>query len=239
MRDEELAFEDECFLSGDAYAEHGPYDVDYSSLTGLPSSSRPTPKAYDDPYADSYNSLDVTESQRSLQIRIPTESSSFEYGRQLRGRRRGNRGRGERGHRGHGRGRHAGQRHPVPVSPSADQHTGYSLTQHQYEEYSPLYPDQHLPHPIALQNDHPMNYGSQLQNYSQPFVQPHINPRFASAFGFSVYPPLSPVSQGYAPAFSPHDFPHEQYGISSNSADDWSVPAQDGSTANSQSRTAQ
>lgn len=236
MRDEELAFEDECFLSGDAYAEHGPYDVDYGSLSGLPPSSRPTPTAYDDPYADSYNSLDVTESQGALQSSIPrTESPSFEYGRPLRGRRRGNRGRGERGHRGHGRGRHAGQRHPAisaPVSPSPDQYTTYFQTHRQYDEYSPLYPEQHLPHPMALQNVH---YGSEPQNYLQPFVQPHINPRFASAFGFSVYPPSSP---GYTPSCPP-DFPHGQYGISNNTADEWSVPAQDGSTANSQSETAQ
>lgn len=226
MRDEELAAADDLFMNGHAYDEHGPYDVDYASLTGLPSSSRPVPTAYDDPYADSYNLPlpDVPEPAKPPSTDVPRANSSpIDHERPLRGRRRGNRGRGhgDRGHHGRGRGRNAGRSYPMSpaLSMPPDQSSSYSTLRH--EEYSPLYPEQDMLH-------------SPSQAMYQPFgVQPHINPRFASAFGWSMHPPPSSAPQGYAGApsyFDPHGLSQGQYGTSTNWTGEWSVPKQDGSS---------
>jgi H/ACA ribonucleoprotein complex non-core subunit NAF1 len=246
MRDEELVAMDELFLSGDAYDEHGPYDVDYASLTGLASSSRPTPTAYDDPYSDSYNSSEVTE-PASPSTGIPrANSSSFghDLDRPPRGR-RGIRGRGVGERRSRGRARNAGPRHqmsPALLSMPSDQAASYSQTLYQHEEYSPLYPEQNTPRPLPLQNLHPTYYAPQPHNYLQPFgVQPHINPRFASAFGLSMYPAPSAAPQGYGGTqgfLNPHGFSQE--GTSStNWTADWSLPVQDSSAHSSPSETTQ
>jgi hypothetical protein len=109
-----------------------------------------------------------------------------------------------------------------------DQGMSYSQNFRQDGEYSPLYPEQHIPAPMALQNPHPTFYAPPPQNYLEPFgVQPHINPRFASAFGLSMYPPPNSTPQSYASAPSPHGFPQGQYGTPSNWTDERS--AQDGS----------
>jgi H/ACA ribonucleoprotein complex non-core subunit NAF1 len=238
MRDEELAALDDLFMSGHAYDEHGPYDIDYASLTGLPSSSRPVPAAYDDPYADSYNLPDVAEPERPPSHSVPRPTPpSNDQNRPSRGRGRGSRGRGhgERGH--HGRGR-AGRRYQsLALSMPPDQSASYSSLHH--EEYSPLYPEQDMLRPPLSQNSFSMyHHASPPQNYLPPFgVQPHINPRFASAFGFSMYPPTGSASQDYAGTqgyVDPHGFSQGQYG-SSNLTEEWSIPMQD----NSQSEAAQ
>ena len=230
MRDEELAAADEVFMSGHAYDEHGPYDIDYSSLTGLSSPSRPIPTAYDDPYADSYNSPDVAEPEVLPNTDVPRASlSSIDLDRPSRGRKRGNRGRGygERGHHGRGRARNAGRRYSMSPASSmpSDQSASYSTPHH--EEYSPLYPSQDMLRPMPSQNSYPTY---QPQNYSQPFgVQPHINPRFASAFGLSMYPPLSSAPQGYDGTqgyLGPHGSSQGQYGTSEIWTDEWNVPMQ-------------
>jgi hypothetical protein len=159
-------------MNGHAYDEHGPYDIDYASLTGLPSSSRPVPTAYDDPYADSYNLPlpDVPEPEAPPSTDVPRANSSrLSQDRPLRGRRRGNRGRGhgDRGHHGRGRGRNAGRSYPMSpaLSMPPDQSSSYSTLHH--EEYSPLYPEQDLQRQMPSQDSYPMYHVSQHQDYSQ------------------------------------------------------------------------
>ncbi|KAF8910108.1 Gar1/Naf1 RNA binding region-domain-containing protein [Gymnopilus junonius] len=87
MRDQELA--DEGFFSRNAYDEHGPYDIDYSSPG--PSSSRPAPIPYDDPYGDAYTAPDIVdpESKAANTATATAESgsgsveskSSYDHGR--------------------------------------------------------------------------------------------------------------------------------------------------------------
>ena len=230
MRDEELAA-DEVFMSGHAYDEHEPYDIDYA---GVPPSSRPTPSPYDDPYADSYNLPDVTEPEGPMGTTVPrVSSSSVEHLRPSRGRKHGNRGRGfdERGQRSRGRVRNPGRQHQTsPALPSMPHEWTASSTLPHHEEYSPLYPEQRTLYPMPLENSYPMPYVSQPQNYLQQFgVQPHINPRFASAFGLSMYPSTNSAPQGYTAGTQTYLGSSQlQYGTT-NWTDGWSVPMRDGS----------
>jgi H/ACA ribonucleoprotein complex non-core subunit NAF1 len=220
-------------MSGRAYDEHGPYDVDYSSLTAPPPPSRPIPSAYDDPYAESYNSPVVTEPEGPPRSDVPrASSSSIDHDRPSRGRRRGNRGRGhgDRGQRGRGRAR----RYPISPTPSIPPDQSASHTALHLEEYSPLYPAQDMRRTIPSQNLYPMYQVSQSQDYLPQYgVQPHINPRFASAFGLSMYPSPSLAPQGYSGSQGypgPPGFSQGQYGTSANWSDEWNGPMQDRSS---------
>jgi len=236
MHDQELAVADEVFFSGNAYDEHGPYDIDYTSLPAIPSSSSSrSTLPYDDPYADSYVAPEVVEAPSE-----PTFSRdrSFDRDRPTRGRGRGNRSRsyGDRGSgRGGGRGR--GQRHPrqhqearpspkafLPSTQTTEQ-VGYP-GHHRQQEYSPLYPDQQMRGPIPMHHSYSTSSGYQHQpQYTESLgflldIQPHINPRFASALGFSVHPTFAghvrnPPSQEQA------------YTSPSNWTDEWTIPTLD------------
>lgn len=228
MYDQDLAVADEVFFSGNAYDEHGPYDIDYTSLPAIPSPSSSRSKLpYDDPYADTYVTPEVVEA--------PTEPNfsrdrSFDRDRPLRGRGRGNRSRSY-GDRGPGRG--GGQRHPrqrqgARPSPKAFSPSTQTTEQvghpghHRQQEYSPLYPDQQMPVPYS----YPTSSGYQLQPQHVeslgflPDVQPHINPRFASAFGFSVHPAFAGLGR---------DPPSQEQGYvsPSNWTDEWTIPTSD------------
>ncbi|KAJ7459102.1 NAF1-domain-containing protein [Mycena galericulata] len=120
-----------------------------------------------------------------------------------RGRERGERGRG-------GRGRGNSERHPPRHDPRSAPRASLEPYEHHHPPPRPLsptsmaiaratgqFPDgsgfSSLPHshshsapntptaPWAFDPSHQFNFGYQ----QQPFVQPHINPRFASAFGMS------------------------------------------------------
>jgi H/ACA ribonucleoprotein complex non-core subunit NAF1 len=215
MRDDELMDADNNILfSGDAYAERGPYDIDYTSLPG-PSSSSSSHRAavpYDDPYADDVGVVE-REGGFGLEARAVRgrERAHHAHGR---GRGRGGHGHGRaRGGGGRGRerereGRRRGGHQPPPSTPPVgmaqqnSQATGYfglqqQQQQQQQSEYSPFYPEQHpLSLPFPPYATYPMQ---QPASPMTPFgVQPHINPRFASAFGLASPSPTPPSSSSLA-----------------------------------------
>ncbi len=254
MRDDELMDADNFSFSGDAYAERGPYDIDYTSLPGPSSSSSSHPAAipYDDPYADDVGVLNVAERQVGLEVRAVR---GRERAHHAHGRGRGRGGHRDRGHArgGGGRGRERdreGRRQgghqqiiqppsttPVGIAQRNNQATGYFGLQQQQSEYSPFYPEQHpLPLPFPPYATYPM---MQMQPASPmtPFnVQPHINPRFASAFGLaSPAPPPPPASSSSSLAQQEYlggtrtmySNGASSHAASSDWAGEWSVPMQE------------
>jgi len=297
MRDQELA--DETFFSRNAYDEHGPYDMDFP-VAG-PSSSRPAPIPYDDPYGEAYTAPDVEVREARLEAdlssRRPSDRGSAahpgsSYDRTLRperGRGRGSRGRGHggnsQGDRGRGgRGRERGPQkfgkdrsfsssdpygnrptQPRSMSPTslaiarATGQISYSGQDQQQQHYqnapqdhrSPMYSDANagswsygevpMPYGYIPQGYPPQHQG---QNFMQtaPFVQPHINPRFASAFGLGLqaqgqqgYNPMSPMGHQQQEFTYPGqnsmaiggEAAPSTHAASSNWADEWTVPVQE------------
>ena len=99
MRDQELA--EEAIFGRNAYDEHGPYDIDYT--TPGPS-SRPAPIPYDDPYGDDYTAPDVADREAAAAAAssgTPRDTGAGpSYGASA-----GDASRGTDRHEGHGRGR--------------------------------------------------------------------------------------------------------------------------------------
>lgn len=240
MRDDELMDANTSFFSGNAYAEYGPYDIDYTSPAGPSSSSCSATIPYDDPYADDTGVPNVAE--REVTLKTQTVRSQ-ERGHHMRGRRRGRGGGG--GHRdgGYARGGGRGGRDrdrqeghqqmappttPVGIAQGTRQAADYYGLQHQ--QYSPLYPEQQ--HPMSLPytpyTTYPMMM--QMQSASTPFaVQPHINPRFASAFGLAV-PSRPSVGQRNYLGGQGNQVLYGQ-GASASDWTEWSAPMQEpGST---------
>jgi H/ACA ribonucleoprotein complex non-core subunit NAF1 len=213
MRDQDMMTES--VLNKSAFDEHGPYDLDYGA-----GPSRPTPKPYDDPSlsADDASPSNGTAASSSSRIQFERSRSrdrSFSQQSEGWGRGRGGR-RGKRANN-HPRGS-SGRDGGFPRS------TGTAGAD--AEGYDPRMPQESLPSPLVQgQNsnyapsmdtsaswDYPSQPFGQLQSqqpfmfpgpsyqtpYAQPsaFVQPHINPRFASTFGFQVAPSAAGYAQG-------------------------------------------
>ncbi|KAF7784155.1 hypothetical protein Agabi119p4_320 [Agaricus bisporus var. burnettii] len=173
--------------------------------------SRPAPQPYDDPYSNAYDPVEPEKSAGSPKDHSrpqieQSRPSTYRGGRPPRGR---GRGRGRRYSTDSDRisGRGTG---PLPqLSPS-----GMKL-----EEYDPRMPHEAPPslYPQDPSWVYPPTQGfNQFHNqpymfpglpyqqtYASPsaFVQPHINPRFASAFGLQMsptVPPYEPATSAYA-----------------------------------------
>ncbi|KAF7303199.1 ACT-7 domain-containing protein [Mycena kentingensis (nom. inval.)] len=193
MRDQDMGF-----YEANPYGEHTAYDDNY----GAGPSSRPAPMPYDDdPYAD-------IPMDAPLPLPRPPPKE-FDSGRgRGRGRNR-NDSRGRRGGGGGGRGRGS-------ATSSGSGARGYGFGQPPPRSNSPTsmaiaratgqYPD-------GAGYVNPSHFQTQTQSYSTPaapwpaanygtpgpgagFVQPHINPRFASVFGFGVMAPGQPPPHG-------------------------------------------
>ncbi|KAJ7193297.1 Gar1/Naf1 RNA binding region-domain-containing protein [Mycena pura] len=217
MRDQDMDF-----YEHNPYGDHSAYDEDFGA-----GPSRPAPMPYDDPYSDEYNNVPPADLEPPSLPPLPTPHSrtnSFQDGSsgRSRGRQRGlgrpegsGRGRGrERGRGGRGwgdnnhtsrrseeRGREMSEpygRHPQrPLSPTT---MAIARATGQFPDGSDFSPHSASGTPAASWTFDP----SQQFNvgYPSPFVQPHINPRFASAFGLNVYPQPQPQPYYYQPALS-------------------------------------
>ncbi|KAF4573233.1 hypothetical protein EYR36_007743 [Pleurotus pulmonarius] len=241
MRDQDLRY-----MSGDAYAEKSPYDIDFTEAP-----PRPPPMPYDDdPYADDYipppaPSPSTSQPQTSPSRNIGPDESRFRPqrpsnrgadrrdGRPQRGRGRG-RGRGDAPRRGRGDfGRSHARPGPYNVSPDLSSSSPSSPvapwpTQPYYEpSISPQfsYPPPPPSDPSAswgLQ----ASYNPNASNF-QPYVQPHINPRFASMFG--INPNMASQThhmvfgQGPGQGATMSNVGDGRNQVSSNWSDEWTV----------------
>jgi H/ACA ribonucleoprotein complex non-core subunit NAF1 len=201
---------DQIFYGANPYDAHGPYDDGYRAA----GPSRPAPIPYDDPYADEVK-VDIVKYEEDLngpstEARLLVREPERQFG-DNRGRGRG-RGRGHDrggGARDRGRGRGRGRQRswgesrwsqPNPVAPSMEPHnTSTSI---------PLSPtsdeiERAINQPVGVPNYSSQPFspsptwgyqpggfqGHQFgQQQQQQSIQPHINPRFASAFGFNGPP---------------------------------------------------
>ncbi|KAJ7293014.1 Gar1/Naf1 RNA binding region-domain-containing protein [Mycena rebaudengoi] len=201
------------FMERGPYDDHSPYDDNFGS-----GPSRPAPIPYDDPYSDEYNNVpDSNTEPPPLPPTLPTprgRANSCPGSVPGRGRGRGrgdrgeSRGRGrDRGGRGRGRGRGNSERgpgrrhsndgdwapqaspydphHPRPLSPTS---LAIARATGQFADGSDFTGQSHSAPSTptaswAFDPSHQFNFG-----YQQPFIQPHINPRFASAFGINFQP---------------------------------------------------
>ncbi|KAF7307157.1 ACT-7 domain-containing protein [Mycena indigotica] len=176
MRDQDMPF-----YETNPYADNSAYDDNY----GAGPSSRPAPMPYDDPYSDDYTNMQTPPPQ-------PPQNSISNIGR--------GRGRGSRGQRRGRGGGHRSQRfddrrssQPPPQARSS------SPTSMAIARATGQYPDgsgyvqqasqTHLNPTAQWPDPSQFNFGTPSSN---GFVQPHINPRFASAFGFGVVPQQPP-----------------------------------------------
>jgi H/ACA ribonucleoprotein complex non-core subunit NAF1 len=205
---------DKIFYGTNPYDAHGPYDDGYR----VAGPSRPAPIPYDDPYADEIKAdimkYEEDLSSSSAEARLYGRESERSFGGS-RGRGRG-RGRGhdksggavDRG-RGRGRGRPDRGRRSWGESRASQQNpTAPSVEPYNTSTSNPLSPTSdeiergiNQPFGIPGYSSHPFppsplwgyqsggfqghQFGQQQQQQS---VQPHINPRFASAFGFNGSP---------------------------------------------------
>ncbi|KAI6031455.1 Gar1/Naf1 RNA binding region-domain-containing protein [Pisolithus microcarpus] len=180
---------DELFTRSNPYDAHGPYDDDYS----ISGPSRQAPLPYDDPYAEHPPPETIGQepekpshvhSQRPLPS---TGERTFE----ARGRGRGQRGRGHsrevKGPRGRmSRGRpgryHSGSTRTPEGHPPSSLSVFESAVAGNFSSDPSMYSQSQ---PEAASWYHQQRGSLRSQSY-QPQVQPHINPRFASAFGFTL-----------------------------------------------------
>jgi H/ACA ribonucleoprotein complex non-core subunit NAF1 len=259
MHDQDLV--DDIILKGNAYDEHGPYDLDFSA-----GPSRPPPIPYDDPYADEY----PPESRSSGLINrsIPNRS---EYQTSIHGNRPDHKN--DRGHsyvRGRGRGRDRehdkrgkGRQKWVDTTRGPHQNSSASGTSwdgrpiamsQSSVSYDPLIARPLSPTSLAIAHvtgqlpdgsnismphihstveawsyqDPRLHQGAPFhfnqQGFPPPFVQPHINPRFASAFGLHMNMNMGSMQpQQYDPyeGSNMHSVSSLQ---TSDWADEWAVP---------------
>ena len=197
------SYNDMDFGAGPSRPAPMPYDDPYSDSYGIPQdNSAPGSNGSSRPAPDVPENSDARPPQRS---RTETISGPGRFNDRGRGRGRG--GPRERGGRGRGRGRgrdHYGgvQRQgswsddrgteiPRPLSPTS---SAIARVTGQYGDGS-MYAAPQQTMNIAqngwdyTQSQQP-NFNFNFGGYQQPFVQPHINPRFASAFAFNfgMYP---------------------------------------------------
>jgi len=180
------------YRGSNPYDAHGPYDDDYHATRP----SRPSPVPYDDPYAD----VPISD------VCVPLVETDTKFGGAIResgevgpkasrGRivRRGTRGRGDRNHQPRtSRREYLGYHKPAASQRTQDPDTHQPLpTTSRMVERATGYGhvvDATTPYPYVqpASNAWFSPDANHIQNYRQPFVQPHINPRFASAFGLNL-----------------------------------------------------
>ncbi|KAG1765109.1 Gar1/Naf1 RNA binding region-domain-containing protein [Suillus occidentalis] len=199
---------DKIFYGANPYDAHGPYDDGYRAA----GPSRPAPIPYDDPYADEVK-VDIVKYEEDLNS-PSTEARLF--GREPeknvgdhRGRGRG-RGRGHDrggGARDRGRGRGRGRQRSCGESRwSQPNHTAPSMESYNTSTSIPLSPtsneiERTINQPVGIPsyssqpfspsptwNYQPGGFQGHQYGQQQQSIQPHINPRFASAFGFNGPP---------------------------------------------------
>lgn len=261
MRDQDLV--DDVILKGNAYDEHGPYDLDFSA-----GPSRPPPIPYDDPYADDYppRSSDLPMSS-ALTTASGLSTSRGEHQTSIHGtwhprgnlghsRDRGRRGRG-RGGRVEGRQRRADTaRNPQQNSSASDLSwdgrpiaRSRSVTPYDSHIPRPLSPTSlaiahatgqlpvdsnvYMPHNHVndeawgyqdprFQQQAPVHFNT--QSYSPPFVQPHINPRFASAFGLHMNMHMGLMQPQQYDQYEGNNMHSVSSPQTPDWADEWAVP---------------
>ncbi|KAI6136374.1 Gar1/Naf1 RNA binding region-domain-containing protein [Pisolithus sp. B1] len=180
---------DELFTRSNPYDAHGPYDDDYS----ISGPSRQTPLPYDDPYAEHPPPETIgQEPDKPSHVRPQRPlRGAGERTFETRGRGRGQRGRGHsreaKGFRGRiSRGRpgsyHGGSTRTPEGHPPSSPGVFESAVTGNFSSDASMY-SQSQPEPASW---HYQQRGSLRSQSYQPPVQPHINPRFASAFGFTL-----------------------------------------------------
>jgi H/ACA ribonucleoprotein complex non-core subunit NAF1 len=202
---------EDTYRGSNPYDAHGPYDDDYH-VTGP---SRPPPVPYDDPYADVPTS-DVRVNPMEMNGEFsggPNCESGGDGPKASRGRisSRGTRGRGVRNHQSWSTSRR-GYRHNSVASQrpfDSDSDQSFSATSRMVEcaiGYG-QFGDAIVPHPAVqpASNTWLSPETNNIQDYRQPFIQPHINPRFASAFGLNL--PSGPMISWASQNAHDHTFP--------------------------------
>ncbi|KAG1783563.1 Gar1/Naf1 RNA binding region-domain-containing protein [Suillus placidus] len=190
------------FYGANPYDAHGPYDDGYR----VAGPSRPAPIPYDDPYADEVK-VDIVKYEEDLsgpstEARLSGREPERNFG-DSRGRGRG-RGRGQGGgarDRGRGRGRgrpDRGRRSWGESRWSQQNPTAPSMESYQTSTSMPQSPtsderERGTNQPVGIPSYSSQPFSpSQTWGYQpggfQASVQPHINPRFASAFGYNGPP---------------------------------------------------
>lgn len=214
------------YRGSNPYDAHGPYDDDYH-VTGP---SRPLPVPYDDPYADV-----PTSDGRVRPMEMNGEfGGNCESGRDSpkvsRGRifSRGTRGRGVRGHQLWSTSRRGYRHNPIASQRTFDSDADQSLlVTSQMVECATGYGqigDAIGPHPLGqpASNAWPSPESNNIQGYGQPFIQPHINPRFASVFGLNL--PSGTMIPWASQNAHDHTFPTQQHWV-----DTWTMHGSAGS----------
>lgn len=244
MRDEDMM--NESILNKSAYDEHGPYDLDYDAGPSRPT-PKPYDDPYSDAY-NAPKSEDVGTSGRHPRTDgertrpFGSRDRDFSHLADSRGRGRG-RGRGKRGTNVRGSFSRGNRYPPFNNSVGADSEEYdprmplESLPSPHLQEHN-SYPFSFVPPAANASADPTWGYSNQAlgqsQNqqpylypgpsyhapYVQPstFIQPHINPRFASAFGLraasdtpaythaspasTTTPPISTLAQGWTEQWS-------------------------------------
>lgn len=174
------------------YDAHGPYDDDYH----ITRPSRPSPVPYDDPYADVPASdvrVHATEMNGGLEGE-PNYESGRDGPKASRGHifSRGTRGSGARNRQLRNTSRRGYRNNSVAPRRTFDSDTDRPfLMTSQMVECATGYGqvgDAIAPHPFVPppSNAWLSSEANRLPNYRQPFIQPHINPRFASVFGLNL-----------------------------------------------------
>ncbi|KIL71545.1 hypothetical protein M378DRAFT_182941 [Amanita muscaria Koide BX008] len=184
--------------SGNAFDACGPYDADYVIRP-----PRPPPMPYEDPYSDAYNGVSSrvpgTMSHGEVAslgleaIKVPERgrSTSRHPRGQPRGRGRG-RGRGRRPS--HGSGATWSPQPNLTQEGSVEPYSPHDPRLIAADSFGHMVPGQsgtavpYAPMWPGFPQAQSFNFGAQQGYQHQPVVQPHINPRFASAFGFNMYP---------------------------------------------------
>lgn len=213
MRDADMANES-YFMNNNAYDEIGPYDLNYDAAVSRPAPI-PYNDPYADEFEgpSSSSSVAPTSPTSSIndasQLRPPRRSANSgrrEDGNRGHGSGRGrgnnninsNRGNQSRGGRGGGRGRGDGSRGGFDSSGNSNQQAwshgssfsgngvmpGSSDPQQQFYQQPPMSPIGQWPSYHGYGAGMP--YNSQQQHQPQQFIQPHINPLFASQFGMGM-----------------------------------------------------
>lgn len=203
---------EDIFYGANPYDAHGPYDDGYR----VAGPSRPAPIPYDDPYADQVEVNNakyegsLINPERSAEAHPISREPERSFGGS-RGRGRG-RGRGydrsgsDRDRGGRGRGRpDRGRRSGGESRWFQQNHTASSVEPYNPNTPGPLLPtsdamDRVIAQPSCIPGSPSQPFspsptwlyqqgGFQGQSFGQQeVVQPHINPRFASSFGFNMSP---------------------------------------------------
>ncbi|KAG1754933.1 Gar1/Naf1 RNA binding region-domain-containing protein [Suillus paluster] len=244
---------DKIFYGANPYDAHGPYDDGYR----VAGPSRPAPIPYDDPYADEVK-VDVVKYEEdmngpSTETRPSGRESERSFG-DSRGRGRG-RGRGhDRGGGARDRGRGRGRGRPdrgrrswgepprwsqqSPTAPSVEPYNSSTLSPTSDASIQPVgipgYSPSQSFSPSPTWGYQPGGFQGHSFGQQQQSVQPHINPRFATAFGFNAHAHGPPAWFGSQEAqFNSYQVPHP----SQPWTNQWLVHGQESENAESDTYT--